>query len=95
MSANKIQKLDSLKASLDSLTKKINALNTKKKAIEKQIKDIEEREFMSIIRANDCTVVSLNDDLALIKLIKDNNLSQQDVIELINDLGGQNNNENS
>lgn len=84
-----------MKASLDSLTKKINALNTKKKAIEKQIKDIEEREFMSIIRANDCTVVSLNDDLALIKLIKDNNLSQQDVIELINDLGGQNNNENS
>lgn len=84
-----------MKASLDSLTKKINALNTKKKAIEKQIKDIEEREFMSIIRANDCTVVSLNDDLALVKLIKDNNLTQQDVIELINDLGGQNNNENS
>lgn len=45
---------------------------------------------MSIIRQNDCTVVTLSDDLELIKRIKASNISQNELLELLNDLGGQN-----
>lgn len=87
MSANKINKLDSLKATLDSLNEKINSLMAKKRTVEKQIKDTEEKEFMQIIRNNNYTVVDLSNDIKLIKVIKENNLSQQDLLEF---LGGSN-----
>lgn len=43
---------------------------------------------MQIIRNNNYTVVDLSNDIKLIKVIKENNLSQQDLLEL---LGGSNN----
>ena len=48
---------------------------------------------MNIIKENECTIPTLKDDLALIRFIKESNLSHNDVIELIRDLGGQNNEE--
>lgn len=42
---------------------------------------------MQIIRNNNYTVVDLSNDIKLIKVIKENNLSQQDLLEL---LGGSN-----
>ncbi len=88
MSVNNLSKLESLKSTRDSLSKKISDLTTKRKAIDKQIQEIEEREYMNILKANECTIVSLSNDLALIKQIKESNLSYQDVLELINELGG-------
>lgn len=85
------QKIDINKAKLESLNKKIKALTIQKKELEKQIKDMEDREFISIVRQNGCTVPTLTDDLALAHILRQNNLSQKDVIELINDLGGQKN----
>ena len=84
------QKLAALKDNLNTISKKIADLSVKKKKLEKQISDIEQKEFMSIIRQNDCTVVTLSDDLELIKRIKASNISQNDLLELLNDLGGQN-----
>ena len=84
------QKLAALKDNLNTISKKISDLSVKKKKLEKQISDIEQKEFMSIIRQNDCTVVTLSDDLELIKRIKASNISQNELLELLNDLGGQN-----
>lgn len=84
------QKLATLKDNLNTISKKIADLSVKKKKLEKQISDIEQKEFMSIIRQNDCTVVTLSDDLELIKRIKASNISQNELLELLNDLGGQN-----
>lgn len=84
------QKLAALKDNLNTISKKIADLSVKKKKLEKQISDIEQKEFMSIIRQNDCTVVTLSDDLELIKRIKAGNISQNELLELLNDLGGQN-----
>lgn len=84
------QKLATLKDNLNTTSKKIADLSVKKKKLEKQISDIEQKEFMHIIRQNDCTVVTLSDDLELIKRIKASNISQNELLELLNDLGGQN-----
>lgn len=90
MPVNSVQKLDTLRQSLNALTEKINSLIAKKKALEKQISDIEEKEFMTIIKANNCTVSTLNEDLKMIKLLKENNLTEQDIIDIIRELGGTN-----
>lgn len=90
MPVNSVQKLDTLRQNLNALTEKINSLIAKKKTLEKQISDIEEKEFMTIIKANNCTVSTLNEDLKMIKLLKENNLTEQDIIDIIRELGGTN-----
>lgn len=90
MPVNSVQKLDTLRQSLTALTEKINSLIAKKKSLEKQISELEEKEFMTIIKANNCTVSTLNEDLKIIKLLKENNLTEQDIIDIIRELGGSN-----
>ena len=91
MPVNSVQKLDTLRQSLNALTEKINSLIAKKKSLEKQISELEEKEFMTIIKANNCKRVStLNEDLKIIKLLKENNLTEQDIIDIIRELGGSN-----
>lgn len=90
MPVNSVQKLDTLRQSLNALTEKINSLIAKKKFLEKQISELEEKEFMTIIKANNCTVSTLNEDLKIIKLLKENNLTEQDIIDIIRELGGSN-----
>ena len=90
MPVNSVQKLDTLRQSLNALTEKINSLIAKKKSLEKQISELEEIEFMTIIKANNCTVSTLNEDLKIIKLLKENNLTEQDIIDIIRELGGSN-----
>lgn len=90
MPVNSVQKLDTLRQSLNVLTEKINSLIAKKKSLEKQISELEEKEFMTIIKANNCTVSTLNEDLKIIKLLKENNLTEQDIIDIIRELGGSN-----
>lgn len=90
MPVNSVQKLDTLRQSLNALTEKINSLIAKKKSLEKQIGELEEKEFMTIIKANNCTVSTLNEDLKIIKLLKENNLTEQDIIDIIRELGGSN-----
>ena len=60
MPVNSVQKLDTLRQSLNALTEKINSLIAKKKSLEKQISELEEKEFMTIIKANNCTVSTLS-----------------------------------
>lgn len=90
MPVNSVQKLDTLRQSLNALTEKINSSIAKKKSLEKQISELEEKEFMTIIKANNCTVSTLNEDLKIIKLLKENNLTEQDIIDIIRELGGSN-----
>ncbi len=91
--ADNQERLNSLQKKKSALDKKIETFSSQRKKIEKQINDIEEREYMNIIKENECTIPTLKDDLALIRFIKESNLSHNDVIELIRDLGGQNNEE--
>lgn len=86
-------KIDANKIKLESINKKIKTLSAQKKALERQIKDMEDREIINVVRQSGCTVPTLTDDLALAHILRQNNLTQKDVIELINDLGGQENEE--
>lgn len=89
MPVNSVQKLDTLRQSLNALTEN-QFIDCKKKSLEKQISELEEKEFMTIIKANNCTVSTLNEDLKIIKLLKENNLTEQDIIDIIRELGGSN-----
>lgn len=85
------EKIDAYKLKLDIINKKIKTLNAQKNKLEKQIRDMEDREIINVVRQNECTVPTLANDLALAHILRQNNLTQADVIELINDLGGQGN----
>ncbi|MEE0265314.1 MAG: hypothetical protein UD936_06765 [Acutalibacteraceae bacterium] len=88
------QKISMLKTKVENLNQKIRTLTSQKKDYEKQIKDLEEQDFLNVIKANGCTVPTLRDDLALAKILRDNNLTQDDVLELLNlNNEGENNNE--
>lgn len=78
------QKIQMLKTKVDSINQKLKNLSTQKKEYEKQIKELEEQDFLSVIRDNGCTVPTLRDDLALARILRDNNLTQNDVLELLN-----------
>ena len=50
---------------------------------------------MTIINDNHYTVPTLQDDLQLIKILKDNNITtQQDVLDMLSIVGGNDDNEN-
>lgn len=78
------QKIQMLKTKVDSINQKLKNLSVQKKECEKQIKELEEQDFLNIIRDNGCTVPTLRDDLTLARILRDNNLTQNDVLELLN-----------
>lgn len=89
------QRIKLLKTKVDTLNTKIKNLTAQKKECEKQIKEYEEQDFLNVIKNNHCTVPTLRDDVTLGNILRDNNLTQEDVLELLNlKTEGENRNEN-
>lgn len=77
------QKIDVLKAKINAIDEKMKTLLLQKKDLERQIKDIEEQEILNVVRINGANIMTLSDDLALAKILRDNNITQKDIFELI------------
>lgn len=77
------KKIDVLKARISEIDKKMRKLAQQKKEFETQLKELNEQEIVKAVKNNGIDVATLNDDLALIKLLRDNNLSKEDLLDLI------------
>ena len=58
-------------------------LAQQKKELEKQLRELNEQEIIKAVKDNDIDVANLNDDLALVKLLRENNFSKEDLLDLI------------
>ena len=54
-----------------------------KKDLLQQKKELEEQEILDVVRSNGASAESLNSDLELVRLLKDNNLTKEDILELV------------
>lgn len=77
------QKINAIQAKIKAIDEKMKSLLVQKKELERQAKEIEENEILSIVRTNGANVQTLNDDLALAKILRENNLTKQDIMELV------------
>ena len=77
------KKIDALKARISEIDEKMKKLAQQKKEFEKQLKELNEQEIIKAVKDNGIDVATLNDDLALIKLLRENNLSKEDLLDLI------------
>lgn len=77
------KKIDALTARISEIDDKIKKLAQQKKEFEKQLKELNEQEIVKAVKDNGIDVATLNDDLALIKLLRENNLSKEDLLDLI------------
>ncbi|MCQ4021744.1 MULTISPECIES: hypothetical protein [unclassified Ruminococcus] len=93
MAANNNAKIDSLKRKIKAIDEKMKSLLVQKKDCERQLKEIEQEEFMSIINENGYTISTLRDDLKLAKLLKENDITQDDVLELVGGIKNESNNQ--
>lgn len=84
-----LTKIDNLKNKSEVLDSKIKKLQQQKRKIDKEIKEFEQQVYMNIIDDNHYTIPTLQDDLQLIKILKDNNITtQQDVLDMLSIVGG-------
>ena len=77
------KKIDALTARISEIDDKIKKLAQQKKEFEKQLRELNEQEIVKAVKDNGIDVATLNDDLALIKLLRENNLSKEDLLDLI------------
>lgn len=77
------QKIEAIKVRISGIDEKMKQLLLQKKDLEKQMKEIEENEILSVVRSNGATFETLSDDLALAKILRENNLTPQDILELL------------
>lgn len=77
------KKIDALKARISEIDEKMKKLAQQKKEFEKQLKELNEQEIVKAVKDNDIDVATLNDDLALVKLLRENNFSKEDLLDLI------------
>ena len=77
------QKIETIDARISDIDEKMKKLLLQKKDLEKQKKEIEEQEILSVVRNNGATAETLGDDLALAKLLRENNLTKEDILELV------------
>ena len=80
---NSKQKISMLRARIDSIDEKMKNLAIQKKECERQIREIEENDILSIVRENNVDIDTLGDDLALIKILKEANITKNDILELV------------
>lgn len=77
---NKVLSIDKKVAAIDD---KMKQLMLQKKEILQQKKELEEQEILDVVRNNGASASSVNNALELVKLLKDNNLTKDDILELI------------
>lgn len=72
-----------LEARIAECDEKMKKLAQQKRELEKQLKELNEQEIVKAVKDNGIDVATLNDDLALVKLLRENNLSKEDLLDLI------------
>lgn len=77
------QKIEALKTRISGIDERMKQLLLQKKDLERQIREIEEQEILSVVRSNGADIETLNSDLALAKLLRENNLTREDILELV------------
>lgn len=77
---NKISLIDRKVAVIDE---KMKQLMLQKEDLIQQKKDLEEQEILDVVRNSGASAESLSGDLELVKLLKENNLTRDDIMELI------------
>ena len=80
---NTKKKISMLKARIDSIDEKMKNLAVQKKECERQIREIEENDILSIVRESNVSIETLDEDLALIKILKEANINKNDILELV------------
>lgn len=78
---NKILSIEKKVAAIDE---KMKQLMLQKRELLTQKREIEEQEILDVVRSNGASVESLSGDLELVRLLKENNLTKEDIMELIN-----------
>ena len=61
----------------------MKSLLAQKKELEKQAQEIADHEILNIVKQQEATIETLNDDLTLAKILRKNNLAQQDIMKLL------------
>lgn len=77
------KKIDALTARISEIDNKMKKLAQQKRDLEKQLKELNEQEIIKAVKDNGIDVATLNDDLALVKLLRENNFSKEDLLDLI------------
>lgn len=77
------EKLMSIDKRVDVIDEKMKQLIVQKKELLQQRKDIEEQEILSVVRNNGSSLDTIDNDMELVKLLKDNNLTKEDILELV------------
>ena len=76
MTENQSQrKINAIQAKIKSIDEKMKSLLAQKKELEKQAQEINDQEILNIVKHHD--------DLTLAKILRKNNLTQQDIMELL------------
>lgn len=76
-------KLSSIDRKVAVIDEKMKQLMLQKKDLLQQKKELEEQEILDVVRSNGASAESLNSDLELVRLLKDNNLTKEDILELV------------
>lgn len=77
------KKIAVLTAQISEIDKKMRKLAQQKRDYEKQLRELNEQEIIKAVKDNGIDVATLNDDLALVKLLRENNFSKEDLLDLI------------
>jgi len=77
------KKIDALTARISEIDDKMKKLAQQKREFEKQLRELNEQEIIKAVKDNGIDVATLNDDLALVKLLRENNFSKEDLLDLI------------
>jgi hypothetical protein len=77
------EKLAAIDRKIDGIDEKMKQLMQQKKDLLQLRKDTEEQEILSVVRSNGSSLETIDSDMALIKLLKDNHLTKDDILELV------------
>lgn len=77
------QKIEQLQSRIAEIDEKMKKLAMQKKDCEKQIKEYEEQHILSVVKTNGASIETIDSDFALVRLLKENNLTAQDIMELL------------
>ena len=77
------KKIDALTARISEIDDKMKKLAQQKRDFEKQLRELNEQEIIKAVKDNGIDVATWNDDLALVKLLRENNFSKEDLLDLI------------
>lgn len=77
------QKIEQLKSRIAEIDEKMKKLAMQKKDCERQIREYEEQHILSVVKTNGASIETIDSDFALVRLLKENNLTAQDIMELL------------